>query len=61
MKHYKIGQKVLFISSEFDSTFTTAARIVETFNDHAIAEEITAGRPMRLYIDDDTDFMFKIV
>ena len=58
MKNYKVGQIVRYTSKDFDGTVSTLAKIIEVSRDHAVAEELDQD-PMKLWIDDDTDFMFE--
>lgn len=60
MKDYRIGQRVIYTASK---TFKTECMIVGINEDNhtAIAVEINEPKPLRLLIDADTDYMFKVV
>lgn len=61
MKAYKVGMLVRYKVNEFDGHFTSDCRITEVEDDHAIATELDTNCPMRLWVDDDTDYMFTII
>lgn len=61
MKDYRIGQRVTYKANDFDGSFSTECMIVEAEADHAIAVEMNEPKPLRLLIDADTDYMFKVV
>ncbi len=56
---YRIGQRVTYSTKEFDGNFSTECMIVEVKADHAIAVEMNNPNPMRLWIDETTQDMFK--
>ncbi|MBR3636096.1 MAG: hypothetical protein IKN47_07860 [Lachnospiraceae bacterium] len=58
MKDYKVGDIVRYIAKDFDGVVKARARIIEVAADRVLAEEMDSMRPMKLYIDDDTDYMF---
>lgn len=60
MKNYKIGDKVLWHTEDFDGTVTYEAQIVRVREDHAIAVTLES-RPMTLYIDEMSDDEFTII
>ena len=59
MKEYKKGDIVSLTVKEFDGVFRCRARVIKADKDFAIAEEIGSPNPMHLYIDEDTDFMYR--
>ena len=59
MKEYKVGDHVIFETNDFEGRASVQAWIIKADKDFAIAEELGCPNPMHLYIDEDTDFMFR--
>lgn len=54
-KKFKLGQKVLWKSKEFDGETSFNATITEVYEDHCIAK---TEDNITLWIDADTEYMF---
>ena len=56
-RNLSVGDKLLYCADDFDGSFCYPCTVKAIFDDHAVVEELTV--PMRLWLDDDTAYMFK--
>ena len=58
MKNFKLNQKVLWHTEDFDGTVDQSAVITEVHEDHCIA---TTEDSINLWVDEDTEEEFIII
>lgn len=59
MRIFNLGEKLHYVTEDFDGHAVTLCEVVEKHEDHYIAKELNSDNPITLWIDEDTEYMFE--